>query len=50
VFRHNDLRGSTSSVLWRILRQAAAMMVQRRSEFGAGADAFLSTHASTPAG
>lgn len=50
VFRYNDLRDCTSSVVWRILRQAAAMMVQRRSEFGAGTDALVSAHASTPSG
>lgn len=49
-YGYNDLRDCTSSVVWRILRQAAAMMVQRRSEFGAGTDALVSAHASTPSG
>lgn len=46
VFRYHHVRHCAIPVLWRILRQAAAvMMVQRRSESGVGVYVVLSTHA-----
>jgi len=45
-FEYHHVRHCAIPVLWRILRQAAAvMMVQRRSESGVGVYVVLSTHA-----